>query len=154
MTARSLFADGEDDRWSDRSWRFRAVWIGVLAVGVVFGLAGVRPIPAIVLAQAFNGILLPFVAVFLLLAVNDVRLMGAEHVNGRWANVAMVLVVAVTILLGVTGVGKAVAGATGLALPGGGWLLASSAVVTGLICWPVTRRMRENRRPAPPNRGV
>jgi Mn2+/Fe2+ NRAMP family transporter len=154
VTARSLFADGVDDRWSDRSWRFRAVWIGVLAIGIGFGLAGVRPIPAILLAQAFNGILLPFVAVFLLLAVNDVRLMGARHVNRRWVNVAMVLVVAVTILLGVTGVAKAVAGATGLALPGEAWLLGSAAVVTVLICWPVARRMIATRRLVPSNRGV
>jgi hypothetical protein len=80
--------------------------------------------------------------------------MGAGHVNGRWVNVAMVLVVAVTILLGVTGMVKAIAGATGLALPGGQWLLASSAVVTLLICLPVTRRMRANRRLALPNRRI
>jgi Mn2+/Fe2+ NRAMP family transporter len=154
VTARSLFANGEDDRWSDRAWRFRSVWIAVLAVGVGFGLAGVRPIPAILLAQAFNGILLPFVAVFLLLAVNDVRLMGAGHVNGRWVNVAMVLVVATTILLGVTGVAKAVAGATGWALPGEAWLLVSAAFVTLLICLPVTRRMRAIRRLALPTRSI
>jgi len=83
LTARSLFA-GDDD-WSDRSWRFRAVWAGVLVFGVGFGLAGVRPIPAIVLAQAANGMLLPLVAVFLFLAVNDVRLMGPRQLNGRAA---------------------------------------------------------------------
>jgi Mn2+/Fe2+ NRAMP family transporter len=146
LTARSVFADGDDDGWSDRSWRFRAVWVGVLGVGVVFGLAGVRPIPAIVLAQAVNGVLLPFVAVFLLLAVNDVGLMGERHLNGPWANVALVAVVAVTILLGVTGVGKSIAGATGLPLPGGAWLLVLATFVTGLICWPLTHRLMQRRR--------
>jgi Mn2+/Fe2+ NRAMP family transporter len=146
VTARSLFAqEDEDDRWSDRSWRFRAVWAGVLAVGVVFGLAGVRPIPAIVLAQAFNGILLPFVAVFLFLAVNDARLMGAANINGRWTNVVMGCVVGVTILLGVTGVSKALATATGLAPPGGPVLLGLSAVVLALVGRPVMNRLRANR---------
>jgi manganese transport protein len=75
-------------RWRRRSRRaassggvreapgYRAVWAAVLAVGVGFGVAGVRPIPAILLAQALNGVLLPFAAVFLLLVVNDRALMG------------------------------------------------------------------------------
>jgi Mn2+/Fe2+ NRAMP family transporter len=149
VTARSLFSRGEGDRWSDRSWRFRAVWAGVLAVGVGFGLAGIRPIPAIVLAQALNGVLLPFAAVFLLLAVNDVRLMGAARVNGSWTNVAMGTVVSVTILLGVTGVAKAAAATLGVDLPGGLWLLLPSAVATGLIGWPVIGRLRQARHVGP-----
>jgi Mn2+/Fe2+ NRAMP family transporter len=141
VTARSLFGGAGDPRWSDRAWRFRAIWGGVLGIGVAFGLAGVRPIPAILLAQALNGLLLPFVAVFLLLAVNDVRLMGLDHVNGRWTNVAMGSVVAVTILLGVTGVSRALSGATGRGVPDDRWLLALSALVTVLLSWPLSRRL-------------
>jgi Mn2+/Fe2+ NRAMP family transporter len=147
ITARSLFARKKDEGWSHHSWRFRAVWIGVLAVGVGFGLAGIRPVPAILAAQAFNGALLPFVAVFLLLAVNDVRLMGPLHVNGPRANLAMAAVVAVTIPLGVAGVLKALAAATGLPAPGGAGVLACAVAVaapTGLL---VVRRLREIRAP-------
>jgi len=147
ITARSLFSRREEDAWSDRSWRFRAVWFGVLAVGVGFGLAGVRPVPAIVLAQACNGVLLPFVAIFLLLAVNDARLMGPRHVNGRWTNLAMILVVAVTVLLGVSGVLKALAWATGLPFAGGAWSLAGATAAAAPICWLVVRRLRETRPP-------
>ncbi|HMB53664.1 MAG TPA: divalent metal cation transporter, partial [Thermoanaerobaculia bacterium] len=82
LTAAGLFGkDAAPERWAPRSWRFRAVWAGVLATGLVFGLSGVRPVPVILVAQALNGVLLPWVAVFLLLAVNDRGLMG-ERLNG------------------------------------------------------------------------
>ena len=80
--------------------RFRAVWLAVLLIGMAFGLAEVRPIPAIILAQALNGLLLPLVALFLLLVVNDARIMGREGVNGRVSNVALGVVVLVAALLG------------------------------------------------------
>lgn len=76
--------------------RIRAVWGSVLGIGVLIGLLGVRPVPAIVFAQAANGILLPAVAVFLLVAVNDRRAMG-NRVNGWLSNLvggAVVLVAA------------------------------------------------------------
>jgi len=62
-----------------RSARFRAVWGTVLASGAIFATAGVRPVPAILFAQAANGLLLPAVAVFLLAVVNEERM-------GRWRN--------------------------------------------------------------------
>ncbi len=82
-----------------RAPRFRAVWILVLATGVAFSAAGVRPVPAILFAQVANGVLLPGVAIFLLLAVNDRRRMG-EYANSTIANVFGVAVVLVTIFLG------------------------------------------------------
>ncbi len=109
ITARSLFAaDPDDAGWADASWRYRSVWLGVLAAGTVFGLTGIRPVPAIIAAQALNGVLLPVVAVFLMLVMNDRRLLGAA-VNGRVANVAMGLVVAVALVLGARGLWRAVA---------------------------------------------
>jgi manganese transport protein len=111
VTARSLLAP-EGKAWSERSFSFRAVWLLVLATGMGFALADVKPIPAIILAQALNGVLLPFVALFLLLAVNDVRLMGPRHRNGPLSNTVMVAAVAATVLLGALGVWQAVASAT------------------------------------------
>jgi len=145
LTARSMLGARDERSWGDRSWRFRSVWAGVLATGVAFGLAGVQPIPAILLAQALNGVLLPLVAVFLLLAVNDVRLMGRAELNGRWANGGMVIVVGATIVLGITGVFRAAAAAAGLPPPGERELLLASAAVTALIVWPLTRRLMAQR---------
>ena len=89
-----------------RSTRLRAVWGLVLGAGAAFAAAGVRPVPAILFAQVANGVLLPAVAAFLLVAANDGRRMGAWR-NGRLLNVAGGLVVLVTLILG----GRAVAGA-------------------------------------------
>lgn len=79
--------------------RLRLVWMGVLAAGIVFAGLGVRPVPAILFAQVANGVLLPAIAVFLLLAVNDRRWMG-ERVNGPLMNLAGGVVVLVALALG------------------------------------------------------
>lgn len=148
ITVRGLFARGsEDARWGGRSWRFRAVWAGVLLVGVAFGVSGVRPVPAIVLAQALNGVLLPLVAVFLALAVNDRRLLGERGLNGPFANVLLALVVTVTVVLGLTHLAKAGAAVTGLSVPEESTLLALAAVVAAVLAVPVIRWARERRRP-------
>ncbi len=90
-----------------RDPRLRTVWIVVLGTGVLFTAAGVRPVPAILFAQVANGVLLPAVAAFLLLAVNDGRWMG-RRVNGPVANVVGGIVVLVALALGVRAVALAV----------------------------------------------
>jgi Mn2+/Fe2+ NRAMP family transporter len=146
VTARSLFAAGAGDaRWADASWRYRGVWLGVLAVGAAFGLADVRPIPVIVLAQALNGVLLPIAAVFLLLAVNDRELVGGA-VNGAASNAVATLAVAVTVLLGVRSLAHAAGTASGAQLPEV-WVLAASAAVVAALALPVARGVRRLRRP-------
>ena len=144
VTARSLF-DAGSGRWHPRSARYRAVWLGVLGVGVGFGLVGVRPIPAIILAQALNGILLPFAAVFLLLVVNDRALMGERGMNGGWANTLMGLVVLVTVVLGVAGVLRAGTSALDLPAPDETLLLLSAAGVAALLAVPVMLGVRRRR---------
>jgi len=89
-----------------RSRRFRGVWLLVLVTGMGFGVLGIRPVPAILFAQVANGLLLPAVAVFLLLAANDSTRMGRWK-NGSMANLVAVAVVLVTVVLGV----RAIAGA-------------------------------------------
>ena len=149
ITARGLFGGGGDDpRWGERSWRYRAVWGGVLAVGLGFGVSGVRPVPAIVLAQAANGVLLPLAAVFLLLAVNDRRLMGERGLNGAVSNAAMAAVVLVALVLGLSQLARAAAGATGLPPPPEGWLLAAASLAGAALAVPVTRRAARGRRGA------
>jgi Mn2+/Fe2+ NRAMP family transporter len=108
LTARSLLGIDGDPRWTERSLRFRAVWVGVLVTGMAFGIAGVRPIPVIILAQAFNGLLLPLVAVFLWIAMNDRDLLGENGVNSRLQNLVTGVVVLVCVVLGVRGLVAAV----------------------------------------------
>jgi manganese transport protein len=144
ITARGLFDDGAG-RWGERSIAYRTVWIVVLCTGVVFGLADVKPIPIIILAQALNGIVLPFVAVFLVLVVNDRALMG-DRVNGAAANALTGIVVAVTVVLGVSKTVSALAAVFGAAAPGQRAVLTASVVVTLAIAVPVVRRVRRLRR--------
>jgi Mn2+/Fe2+ NRAMP family transporter len=145
VTARSLFGAGE--QWGDRAWRFRAVWVAVLSVGLGFGLAGVRPIPAILLAQALNGMLLPLVSIFLFLALNDRRLMARETNSGP-ANALLGLVVAVTLLLGLSSVARALATALGLPPLGEGPLLLVSVALAAVAAFPLWRAARRGRRGA------
>jgi manganese transport protein len=117
LTARSLLGEKDDPKWMEHSLRYRAVWLGVLVVGMAFGIADVRPIPVIILAQAFNGLLLPLVAVFLWIAMNDRDLLG-DGINSRLQNLVMGVVVLVCVGLGLRGVMAAVSGA--IRLLGGG----------------------------------
>jgi len=110
LTARSLLGEKDDPKWIESSLRYRAVWLGVLVTGMAFGIADVRPIPVIILAQAFNGLLLPLVAVFLWIAMNDRNLLGAG-VNSRLQNLVMGVVVLVCVGLGLRGLLAAVRGA-------------------------------------------
>lgn len=149
ITARGLFGPAAGG-WNERSWPYRLVWVIVLATGVAFGLADVRPVPAIILAQALNGVLLPFVAVFLFFVVNDRGLMGKDGSNGAVANGMMGLVVFVTILLGVIKTAQAVLRAFGDSIVEENTLLVASAVVALLAMIPIGYGVRRSRKRVPP----
>ncbi len=79
-----------------KSWRFRATWALIVVIGTALASAGYQPADAIKFAQVANGVLLPVIAVFLLLAVNRSDLLRT-HVNGPLGNVlgaAVVMTVA------------------------------------------------------------
>jgi len=144
ITARSLFGHA-GGRWRSDGWRYRSVWGGVLLVGIGFGLAQVRPVPAIILAQALNGVLLPFAAVFLLLAVNDRRLMGERALNGPVANLLTIAIVAAAVVLGTSGIVRAAFAAVGAGPPHGGLIALLGLGVVGVLAWPVARAVRRRR---------
>ncbi|WP_116364992.1 Nramp family divalent metal transporter [Parahaliea mediterranea] len=78
---------------------FRLVCLLVLATGTAFAAFGSKPLAAILFAQVANGFLLPIVAVFLLVVMNQRKLLG-EFTNGPLANLLGALVVAVAFGLG------------------------------------------------------
>lgn len=82
------------------SARFRAVWAVILLVGTGLALVGWEPVRAILFAQAANGLVLPVIAVFLLVAMNRRGRLG-EHANGAAFNALGVAVVLVAAGLGV-----------------------------------------------------
>ncbi len=79
--------------------RFRLVWLAVLSSGVLFATTGVKPLTAILFAQATNGFLLPLCAVFLLLMVNQKNILAGLS-NSKASNIAGGLVVLVAAGLG------------------------------------------------------
>jgi hypothetical protein len=104
-----------------------------LLVGVYFGLRDSRPADAILLAQAANGLLLPIVAVFLYRVVRDPRVVPESMRASRVADIALLLAVGVTILLGLLGLAKALADA-GLPIPPTAtiapWLIGVAGIAT------------------------
>ena len=145
ITARGLFDSESSPHWHERSWRYRCVWLGVLGTGLFFGLIDVRPIPAIILAQALNGILLPFVAVFLFLVINDRSLMGDQGLNRLFSNICMGMVVAITIVLGFSNVARAITATLKLPMFDEKWLLIISGFVTLFIGIPIIRLIIRGR---------
>ena len=83
-----------------RSGKFRAVWITILIIGIVFSSLGFSPIEVIRLAQVANGLLLPVIAAFLLWIMNRKNILG-NHSNNPIQNALGALIILATIGLGV-----------------------------------------------------
>jgi len=119
MTARSLFFKMEDERWKPTGKNFKLVYLGILVVGLGFGFLNVEPIPAIILAQALNGLILPFISIFLIFVINDPVLMGKDNTNSLISNILMSVVMWVTMIIGLMNIIKAFAKALDKMLPTG-----------------------------------
>ena len=99
ITAKDIFGNRNQPKWESKGFYFKLTWMLVLFSGLAFGMAGLKPIPAIIAAQAFNGLILPFIAVFLWMAINDKKLVG-HKINSVGGNVLFGLIVWVSLLLG------------------------------------------------------
>jgi Mn2+/Fe2+ NRAMP family transporter len=76
--------------------QFYTLYTAIIAIGAaVIMLPRVKLIPIMLISQATNGILLPFVLIFMLFLVNNKRLMG-KYTNSRIYNI---LATAVIILM-------------------------------------------------------
>lgn len=99
----------------DRSWAEAPIFNGLYTI-VIFGAAalvlipGVNLIAIMLVSQVVNGIMLPFLLIFMMLIINDRRVMGA-HTNGpvynliAWATIVVVISLTVA-LLGLTAFGR------------------------------------------------
>jgi NRAMP (natural resistance-associated macrophage protein)-like metal ion transporter len=98
---------GIDKRYADAK-QFYWLYSGLVAIGALVVLVPRLPLITIMLvSQIVNGVLLPFVLVYMLVLVNDPKLMGS-HRNGRWFNgvawATTVIMIALTAYLVVAGV--------------------------------------------------
>jgi Mn2+/Fe2+ NRAMP family transporter len=81
-----------------KDWKFRAVWLIVLGVGVLFASIGFKPLQVITFAQVANGLLLPIMAVILLWLVNTPIL--GKYKNNWFLNLMAITVTLVAVFLG------------------------------------------------------
>jgi Mn2+/Fe2+ NRAMP family transporter len=107
ITARSLFFSPANTKWMPTGRNFKLLYLSILLIGLGFGFLDVEPIPAIILAQAFNGLILPFISVFLIFVINDPVVMGKDNTNSFFHNVLMSLVMWVTMIIGLINIFKA-----------------------------------------------
>lgn len=104
---------GVGKRWRDAP-AFFGIYTFVLAVGaVVVLIPGLDLVPLIIASQNLQGLLLPFVLVFMVLLVNDSRLMG-RYRNGPRLNILAWTCVGLVIALDVVLLGTTVLGLFGV----------------------------------------
>ncbi len=103
ITAKSIFQRGD---WRTKSFRFQSITVGILLIGIFFGMKQIKPVPAIILAQALNGLILPFISIFMLIIINNPKVMK-KKVNSHLSNVLLGSVVWVTLLMGTFSILKA-----------------------------------------------
>ncbi len=97
------------ERGIDRSWADAPAFNAIYAFVILFGAAiillpGLDLITIMVVSQAVNGVLLPFLLIYMMGIVNDRRIMG-KHVNGRafnaiaWGTIVVVVALSAALLV-------------------------------------------------------
>jgi len=88
-----------------KSKKFRAVWLFILLLGVLFSLIGIKPIEIIKFAQVANGMLLPIIAGILLWIMNKASVLG-KFKNTVLQNIFGFTILAVSLFLGLKSILK------------------------------------------------
>jgi len=86
--------------------QFMWLYTGIIAVGALIILIPDAPlIPIMLVSQVVNGIMLPFVLIFMLMLINNKELMG-EYINSKMFNIiawaTVVVMIVLTLILVVT----------------------------------------------------
>jgi len=109
LTAKMMFSDS-DHHWEASSVKYRSVWLFVMGTGFIVGIFGFKPIPVILLAQAINGVLLPFVTFFIIFCLNDRKLIPEGYRNHPFSNIILLLIQLITTFLGMNNLVKGIGG--------------------------------------------
>jgi Mn2+/Fe2+ NRAMP family transporter len=94
----------------------RFVWMTVLLTGFAFGISGIKPIPVILTVQALNGLILPLITYFLILLVNDSKIVSTQHRHAAWYDLVLLAILGTTLVIGFNNVDKAIISAFALSL--------------------------------------
>ncbi|WP_153723443.1 Nramp family divalent metal transporter, partial [Sporosarcina cascadiensis] len=79
--------------------KFKMVFAAVIIIGIVTSAIGFNPLDVLLVAQALNGILLPIVAIYLFIIMNNKKLLG-NHRNTVLLNIIGAIVILIAVFLG------------------------------------------------------
>ncbi|HVN22189.1 MAG TPA: Nramp family divalent metal transporter [Dongiaceae bacterium] len=103
------FESGVDKKFDEAKVFYWLYTLLIVAGGAVILIPGIPLVKISILSQVVNGIVLPFVLIFMLLLINKSDLMG-KYVNGTWFNViawaTAIIMIGLTIAWFVTGGGS------------------------------------------------
>jgi NRAMP (natural resistance-associated macrophage protein)-like metal ion transporter len=105
ITAQNIF-NSKSKKWQAKGLYFQAIAVGILLVGFILGMIQIKPVPAIIMAQAFNGLILPFISIFMIIIINNPEVMK-ENINSHFSNIILSFVVWITLLIGTFNILKA-----------------------------------------------
>ena len=141
ITIRSLFGNRDPQKWKTNSFRFRLTWGIILITGMGFGIAGFKPVPAIIVAQALNGLILPVIAIFLFLVVNNPQIMKKSY-NRLPANIMMSIVVFISLLIGLVSLVRAIAAGMDREIGSWGftilWVAIAAVIILGTVLYRIS----------------
>jgi Mn2+/Fe2+ NRAMP family transporter len=144
ITLKSLFGNKNPEKWKPGSFNFKMGWMVILIAGIGFAAGNVKPIPAIILAQALNGFLLPFVSIFLFVVINNPNIVGHEKSNPPLLNIFMILVIFITLVLGLNSAVKAAYSAVfSVSIPENSYLIFIGliSVVISVFIWVKAKKL-------------
>jgi Mn2+/Fe2+ NRAMP family transporter len=89
----------------------RLAWMSVLLTGFAFGISGIKPIPVILTVQALNGLILPLITYFLILIVNDSKVVPIRYRHAALYDLVLLVILGTTLIIGFNNVDKAITNA-------------------------------------------
>lgn len=97
ITLKSLFGEKDSKKWKNNGSYFRLSWLIVLITGIIFAVLKIEAIRTIIIAQALNGLILPFISFFLVWLINSPVITGKRNSVSNNIFLAITLIISLTI---------------------------------------------------------
>jgi Mn2+/Fe2+ NRAMP family transporter len=124
----------------------RMVWSAVLLTGFIIGISGLKPIPVILFVQALNGLILPFLVIFLILVANDPDVMPRTFMPGWLYNILLLTMLSGIVMISLNNINKSVIAALGLTPSAHFTLITTvSVLITLATAWTLIGRRNQTR---------
>lgn len=81
-----------------KSYKFRAIWLIIILIGVIFSGLDYSPTEIIIFAQYANGLILPIIVLFMIVVMSNSKRLGA-YVNKTWMNIVAWIIFIITLVL-------------------------------------------------------